>query len=81
MAYLGRLTREPDGMIIADRLQVIKRFLFVICPSHRKVSASLEEWFAFLQIVKEYDFGGGSGVRRINFRFERAKLDYPGCGH
>ena len=55
---IDRLVREPEGVIIAARLQV-KGGSFRDLPLTTELSDSLEEWFAFLESVK------GVRLRRV----------------
>ena len=68
---IDRLVREPGGMIIAARFQV-KGSAFRDLPLTKELSASLEEWFAFLESVKGVRLRGG-GVD-----FAGSPLIFPG---
>jgi integrase len=68
---LDRCVREPGGVIIAARLQV-KGSSFRDLPLTRELSASLEEWFAFLESVK------GVRLRSGGVDFAGSPLVFPG---
>ena len=68
---LDRLVREPGGVIIAARLQV-KGGSFRDLPLTPELSASLEEWFAFLESVK------GVRLRTGGIDFAGSPLVFPG---
>ena len=69
---IDRLVREPEGVIIAARLQV-KGGSFRDLPLTTELSDSLEEWFAFLESVKGVRLRRGGGVN-----FAGSALVFPG---
>ena len=64
---LGRLVREPGGVIIAARLQV-KGSSFRDLPLTKELSDSLEEWFAFLESVKGVRLRCGEEIVALRIR-------------
>jgi site-specific recombinase XerD len=68
---IDRLVRDPGGTIIAARLQV-KSSSFRDLPVTKELSASLEEWFAFLESVK------GVRLRSGGVDFAGSPLVFPG---
>ena len=69
---IDRLVREPEGVIIAARLQV-KGGSFRDLPLTTELSDSLEEWFAFLESVKGVRLRWGGGID-----FAGSALVFPG---